>query len=171
MSSVGTVDVEPVASIPITLTPIGTVVGGRTEPIDDDWDTVEATIVLDAEQLGPDATAGLDAFSHLDVVFAFHRVSDDEIERGARRPRGREDWPLVGILAQRGKGRPNRIGVSTCTLVRVDGHVLHVRGLDAIDGAPVLDVKAHFEEMGPRGEVRQPAWSRELMTGYWSERS
>ncbi|MFO7590565.1 MAG: TrmO family methyltransferase [Acidimicrobiia bacterium] len=157
-------------SEPITLIPIGRLVGGRTEPIDDDWDAVEATIMLDPTQLDADATAGLDAFSHLDVVFAFHRVPDEEIHRGARHPRGREDWPLVGILAQRGKGRPNRIGVSTCALVRVDGFTLHVRGLDAIDGSPVLDVKAHFEEMGPRGEVRQPAWSREVMTGYWSDR-
>lgn len=155
---------------PITLHPIGAVVGGRTEPIDDDWDAVEATIELDPAQLDSAATVGLETFSHLDVVFAFHRVPDDEIQRGARRPRGREDWPLVGILAQRGKGRPNRIGVSTCALVRVDGLTLHVRGLDAIDGSPVLDVKAHFEEMGPRGEVRQPAWSREIMTGYWSDR-
>ena len=152
---------------PITVTPIGTVVGGRTEPIDDDWDTVDATIVLDAAQLGDDATAGLEEFSHLDVVFAFHRVPDEEIERGARHPRGRADWPKVGILAQRGKGRPNRLGVSTCSLVRVEGLTLHVRGLDAIDGSPVLDVKAHFAEMGPRGIVRQPEWSREIMRGYW----
>lgn len=151
----------------ITLHPIGYVEGGRQEPIDDDWDTVEASIVLDGEQLGADATAGLEEFSHLDVVFAFHLVPDEEIERGARHPRGRTDWPKVGILAQRGKGRPNRIGVSTCTLVRVDGLVLHVRGLDAIDGTPVLDVKAHFAEMGPRGMVRQPDWSREIMRGYW----
>ncbi len=161
-------DAAPSPVEPIALVPIGAVVGGRTEPVDDDWDAVEATIVLDLEHLDADATAGLDAFSHLDVVFAFHRVPDDEIERGARRPRGREDWPLVGILAQRGKGRPNRIGVSTCHLVRVEGLVLHVRGLDAIDGSPVLDVKAHFEEMGPRGAVRQPAWSREIMREYWS---
>ena len=151
----------------IMLTPIGTVVGGRVEPIDDDWDAVDATIVLDAAQLDEDATAGLEEFSHLDVVFAFHRVPDDEVQRGARHPRGRTDWPKVGILAQRGKGRPNRIGVSTCELVRVDGLVLHVRGLDAIDGSPVLDVKAHFAEMGPRGIVRQPDWSREIMRGYW----
>ena len=153
---------------PITLIPIGTVVGGRSEPIDDDWGAVEATIVLDPARLDAEATAGLESFSHLDVVFAFHRVPDDEIEHGARRPRGRADWPLVGILAQRGKGRPNRLGVSTCHLVRVEGLTLHVRGLDAIDGSPVLDVKAHFEEMGSRGEVRQPEWSRELMRGYWT---
>lgn len=154
---------------PLTLTPIGVVVGGRSEPIDDDWDAVDAMIVLDAAQLDADATVGLEEFSHLDVVFAFHRVSDDEIERGARHPRGRTDWPEVGILAQRGKGRPNRLGVSTCELQRVDGLVLHVRGLDAIDGSPVLDVKAHFAEMGPRGTVRQPYWSREIMRVYWAE--
>jgi tRNA (adenine37-N6)-methyltransferase len=57
--------------------------------------------------------------------------------------------------------------VSTCTLVRVEGLTLHVRGLDAIDGTPVLDLKAHFSEMGPRGEVRQPEWSREIMRTYW----
>jgi tRNA (adenine37-N6)-methyltransferase len=153
----------------ITVTPIGRVEGGREEPLDDDWDTVDATIVLDGAQLGADATAGLGEFSHLDVVFAFHLVSDEEIERGARHPRGRTDWPSVGILAQRGKGRPNRIGVSTCALLRVDGLTLHVRGLDAIDGTPVLDVKAHFMEMGPRGVVRQPDWSHEIMRGYWHE--
>jgi tRNA (Thr-GGU) A37 N-methylase len=156
---------------PITLAPIGRVVGGRAEPIDDDWDAVEATIVLAPEQLDADATVGLEEFSHLDVVFAFHAVPEDEIERGARRPRGRTDWPKVGILAQRGKGRPNRIGVSTCALLGVDGLVLHVRGLDAIDGTPVLDVKAHFAEMGPREAVRQPDWSHEIMRGYWVERS
>lgn len=161
--------VKHVAHDEICLRPIGHVVGGRTEPIDDDWDAVDAMIVLDAAQLDVDATAGLDEFSHLDVVFAFHRVPDDEIERGARHPRGRTDWPEVGILAQRGKGRPNRLGVSTCELRRVDGLVLHVRGLDAIDGSPVLDVKAHFVEMGPRGAVRQPDWSREIMHGYWAE--
>ena len=153
----------------MTVLPIGTVVGGRTEPIDDDWDAVEATIVLDPDQLDADATAGLEEFSHLDVVFAFHRVPDAEIERGVRHPRGRTDWPVVGILAQRGKGRPNRLGVSTCALLCVDGLVLRVRGLDAIDGTPVLDVKAHFVEMGPREPVRQTAWSTELMHGYWTD--
>jgi tRNA (Thr-GGU) A37 N-methylase len=42
-----------------------------------------------------------------------------------------------------------------------------VRGLDAVDGTPVLDVKPHLREFGPRGEVRQPAWAEELMSGYW----
>jgi tRNA (Thr-GGU) A37 N-methylase len=42
-----------------------------------------------------------------------------------------------------------------------------VRGLDAIDGTPVLDVKPYMTEFAPRGPVRQPTWSHELMAGYW----
>ena len=73
----------------------------------------------------------------------------------------------MGIFAQRAKARPNRIGVTTCALVGVDGLELRVRGLDAVDGTPVLDVKPHVVEFGPRGPVRQPAWMTELMAGYW----
>ena len=117
--------------------------------------------------LGPDATAGLDDFSHIEVVFVFDRVAADEITRGARRPRGRADWPEVGILAQRAKSRPNRVGVTVCELVSVDGLRLRVRGLDAIDGTPVLDVKPYMSDFGPRGPVREPAWVGELMRDYW----
>jgi tRNA-Thr(GGU) m(6)t(6)A37 methyltransferase TsaA len=151
----------------ISLTPVGFVRGGRTEPIDDDWDSVDAAIELDGSRFGDEVVAGLDEFSHLDVVFVFDRVADDDVHLGARRPRGRADWPEVGIFAQRAKARPNRIGVSTCRLLGVDGLTLRVRGLDAIDGSPVLDVKPHVEEMGPREAVSEPSWMRELMQGYW----
>lgn len=90
----------------IALRAIGRVVGGRREAIDDDWDKVEAVIALDPVQFGSDATAGLGDFSHIEVVFHFDRVGNDEINTGARHPRGRRDWPLVGIFAQRGKARP-----------------------------------------------------------------
>jgi tRNA-Thr(GGU) m(6)t(6)A37 methyltransferase TsaA len=151
----------------IEMNPIGFVRGGRAEPIDDDWGDVEATIQLDAAQFGADVTAGLADFSHLDVVYVFHLVKDEKVETAARRPRGREDWPLVGIFAQRAKGRPNRIGVTTCEIVAVDGLHVRVRGLDAIDGTPVLDLKPYMDEFAPRTEVREPQWARELMAGYW----
>jgi tRNA-Thr(GGU) m(6)t(6)A37 methyltransferase TsaA len=155
-----------VADGTIEVRPIGHVRGGRTEPIDDDWGPVEASVVLD-DRFSPDALAGLDAFSHVEVVFVFHGVDESRLELGARRPRGRADWPEVGIFAQRAKARPNRIGVTTCDLVGIDGLEVRVRGLDAIDGTPVLDLKPHLAEFGPRGEVRQPAWSHELMRDYW----
>jgi len=147
--------------------PIGFVVGGRAEAVDDHWGPVEATIELERAVLGPDATAGLAEFSHIEVVFCFDRVTEDEITRGARRPRGRVDWPEVGILAQRAKSRPNRIGVSVCELLGVDGLTLRVRGLDAVAGSPVLDVKPYVAAFGPRGVIRQPAWVEELMRDYW----
>ena len=149
-----------------TLRPIGRVVGGRTEPIDDEWGDVEATIVLD-DRFPADALAGLDAFSHVDVVFVFHLVDTGDVNLGARHPRGRSDWPMVGIFAQRAKARPNRIGVTTCGLLGVDGHRVRVRGLDAIHGTPVIDLKPHMVEFDPRGEVREPVWATELMQDYW----
>jgi len=130
----------------VTLLPIASVVGGRTEPIDDDWGGVEADIVLD-DRFSEDALAGL--------------------AEGARRPRGRDDWPLVGVFAQRNKARPNRLGATTCRLLSVAGRTLHVQGLDAIDGTPVLDIKPHVTGFGARGEVREPAWVHELMQDYW----
>jgi len=151
---------------PILMTPIATVQGGRVEPIDDDWGDVEATIVL-AERFPPDALAGLEEFSHLDVIFVFDQVDPDTVNVGARRPRGNPDWPEVGIFAQRAKARPNRIGVTTCDLISIEGRAITVRGLDAIDGTPVLDLKPYLPGFGPRGEVREPTWSTELMQGYW----
>mgnify|MGYP000625059110 CR=1 FL=1 len=153
---------------PIIMRPIGSVVGGRADAIDDDWGALTAEIVLDGDRFEASATAGLDAFSHIDVVFHFDQVDETAVHTGARHPRGRTDWPAVGIFAQRAKARPNRIGLTTCHLVAVDGLTLTVRGLDAIDGTPVLDIKPTMHEFGPRGDRRQPAWSSELMAGYWS---
>lgn len=147
--------------------PVGTVVGGRVAVDDDAWGGVDAVIRLDGGRFAADAVAGLEQFSHLEVVFVFDRVDPAHVETGARRPRGNPDWPLVGIFAQRGKARPNRLGVSRCALLHVDGLDLHVRGLDAVDGTPVLDVKPWMQEFSPRGAVRQPAWSSELMRAYW----
>lgn len=152
---------------PIVMRPIAVVAGGRAEAVDDQWGAVEASIVFDGQQFGADALAGLDAFSHVEVVFCFHLVENDKIVAGARHPRGRQDWPAVGIFAQRAKMRPNRIGVTTCELLGVDGLTLRVRGLDAIDGTPVLDLKPYFSGFAPRTAVREPRWVSELMRGYW----
>jgi tRNA (Thr-GGU) A37 N-methylase len=51
--------------------------------------------------------------------------------------------------------------------MRRQGRVLKVAGLDAIDGTPVLDIKPVMAEFLPRGPVRQPNWSTELMRDYW----
>lgn len=150
-----------------TMTAIGRVDGGRDVAEDDDWGASRAAVRLDPDRFAADALAGLDTFSHAEIVFVFDRVTDDEIVTGARHPRGRKDWPLTGIFAQRGKNRPNRIGVSVCRILAVEGLSVEVEGLDAIDGTPVLDIKPVLADFLPRGEVREPAWARELMAAYW----
>jgi tRNA-Thr(GGU) m(6)t(6)A37 methyltransferase TsaA len=151
----------------IEIEPIGVVRGGRAETVDDDWGGVEAVIELDASRFAPDVLAGLDAFSHVEVVFHFDQVDEAKVNLGARRPRGNPSWPEVGIFAQRAKARPNRLGLTTCELVAVDGLRVHVRGLDAVDGTPVLDLKPYMAEFAPRSPTHQPVWATELMRGYW----
>ena len=150
------------------ITPIGHVRGGRDQAIDDDWGQSRAAIELDPAQFTAEALMGLESFSHAEVIFVFDRVPDDKIERTARHPRGRADWPRVGIFAQRGKNRPNRLGVTVCRIIAVEGTRLEVEGLDAIDGTPVVDIKPVMREFLPRGEISQPAWVGELMAEYWS---
>jgi len=143
--------------------PIGHVRTQRDEAVDDDWGDVVSSIEPDG--FGPEALAGLDAFSHAEIFFVFDRVTD--VERGSRHPRGNEAWPRVGIFAQRAKDRPNRLGSTIVEMVSVDGTTLVVRGLDAIDGTPVIDIKPVMREFLPSADVRQPPWATELMSRYW----
>lgn len=151
----------------IELRAIGWVRGGRVEAEDDGWDAESAEIELDTAWLTAEALVGLESFSHAEIVFQFDRLPESEVVLSARHPRGNPDWPRVGVFAQRGRNRPNRLGVSVCRILGVDGTRLLVGGLDAIDGTPVLDIKPVMAEFLPRGAVRQPDWSRELMADYW----
>jgi tRNA-Thr(GGU) m(6)t(6)A37 methyltransferase TsaA len=147
---------------------VGLVRSPISEPLDDVWGGLVSRIELDPSRFTPECLASLAQFSHIEVVFVFDRVSDSEISTGARHPRGRSDWPLVGIFAQRAKNRPNRLGVTVCRLVSVEGLSICVEGLDAIDGTPVLDIKPYMREFAPRGPVSQPQWASELMKAYWT---
>jgi len=152
----------------LALTPVGSVRSPRAVPAYDHWGGVVSEIHLDPGVFAPDATAGLEDFSHLEVVFRFHLLEGQEVLTGAAPPRGRVELPAVGVLAQRAKERPNHLGVSRCELVGVDGLVLRVRRLDALDGTPVLDVKPHLRCFVPdEGTVREPDWVREVMHAYY----
>jgi tRNA (adenine37-N6)-methyltransferase len=155
------------AKKPVTVRPIGVVRSPREDLRDDEWGEIVSTIEIDPEQFTADALRGLDQFSHIEVLFHLNRVDEEKIERGARHPRGRADWPVVGIFAQRAKWRPNRLGASLCRILGIEGLTITVGGLDAIEGTPVLDIKPYMREFGPRGEVRQPPWATELMSGYY----
>ena len=105
-----------------------------------------------ADDMDPDALAGLEEFSHAEILFHFDRIPEASVERRSRHPRGNLEWPRVGILAQRGSARPNRLGATIVRILGRDGRVLRVAGLDAVDGTPVVDIKPHGD-IQPRGRA------------------
>jgi tRNA-Thr(GGU) m(6)t(6)A37 methyltransferase TsaA len=135
---------------------------------DDHWGGLVSEIML-ADELPAESLFGLETFSHVEIIFHFHKVAGAADVPLLRRPRGNPDWPQVGVFAQRNKDRPNGIGLTIARIVRREGRSLFVEGLDAVDGTPVLDIKPVMDEFLPRGEIRQPQWSHELMKAYWNQ--
>ena len=84
---------------------------------------------------------GLGPGSDVVVLFYFHRSTGYDLQV---HPRGDPSRPLRGVFAVRSPRRPNPIAVTTVRVQRVEGNVLEVVGLDALDGSPVLDIKIHI---------------------------
>ena len=147
------------------LHPIGAVRSPVREPVDEDWGAVESRIVL--EPAHRPGLRGLEAFSHVVVVAWLHGASFDPARHLVRRPRGLAEMPELGIFAQRAKDRPNPLGVTTVRLVSVEPDGITVRGLDAIDGTPVLDLKPHFPAFDAPEDATVPEWVERLMRGYF----
>ena len=150
----------------ITLSPIATVKNTRQIVEDDHWGEIVSVIELDAS-FTEEALFQIEEFSHAEIIYYFHLVEDNKIETSARHPRNNKDWPKVGIFAQRGKNRPNRLGATIVKIIKREGIQLFVQGLDAIDGTPVLDIKPVMREFLPREKISQPKWATELMKNYW----
>jgi tRNA-Thr(GGU) m(6)t(6)A37 methyltransferase TsaA len=145
--------------------PIGWVRSPVTEPVDLDWGSVESRIVL--EPAYRPGLRGLAEFSHVMVVALLHGAGFEPSRHLVRRPRGLASMPEVGIFAQRAKDRPNPIGVTVVPLVSVEPDGVVVRGLDAIDATPVLDLKPHFPAFDAPEKATVPEWVGRLMSGYF----
>lgn len=151
------------------LEPIGFVQSVRQHVADDFWGDEESCIALESSY-PPESLQGLAEFSHVEVLFLFHKVDPGKIEIASRHPRNNADLPRVGIFSQRGKNRPNRLGSTMCKVLGVEGNKLHVSELDAINETPVIDIKPVMTEFLPREEVRQPKWATDLMAKYWRKK-
>lgn len=150
----------------ISVVPVGMVTYGRPHPQQTDhWGGAVSIIHLD-HRFGNDCLQGLDEFSHAEILFMFHRASERDAYPPLR-PRGRADLPEVGVFADRGPRRPNRIGATICEIVKITGHQLTVKGLDAVVGTPVLDIKPVMREYLPP-QVRQPLWAELVMSDYFA---
>lgn len=142
----------------IVLTPIGFV---RTKAVGDDVRNRSITSQIVVNQALTKALEGIDGFSHLFVLFWFNEVLNGERATLKVHPRGREDLPLLGVFATRTKLRPNPIGLTLVELVKVEDNVLTIRGLDAFDGTPVLDIKP-FDFWDSPKEAKVPQWWNKL---------
>ncbi len=149
----------------ISLQSIATVSNSRTEATDDYWGNVITEIVLE-EHIPTEAFTNIEMFSHLEIVFYFDKADDGDMVYSGR-PRGNPAYPLMGIFGQRKKDRPNKIGLCIVELLEHNGRTIKIKGLDAIDGTPVLDIKPVFREFLPNGETVQPMWVADLMKNYW----
>ena len=145
----------------IVLSPIGYV---KTSVVGDEVKdkSVISQIVLNNELV--EGLSGISGFSHLFVLFYLNQVTSEQRKTLKVHPRGRQDMPLTGVFAARTMLRPNPIGLTLVELVKVDGNVLTVRGLDAYDATPVLDIKPYdFWDMAENAKV--PDWWKKLNNG------
>ena len=145
--------------------PIGIVKSPVKEGVDKDWGKVESEIHINEEFT--DGLSRIDSFSHIIVIFEMHQSSWNPKTDLVRRPQERVDMPLVGIFAQRAKHRPNPIGITSVRLLGVEGNILRVQGLDAINGTPVLDIKPYFPQYDRVSVSRNPEWVNSLMSDYF----
>ncbi|MGW1895418.1 SAM-dependent methyltransferase [Streptomyces sp. NPDC002004] len=152
----------------IKITPIATVVGGHTKVLDDYQGGVESIIRLN-DTYPLETLQGIGEFSHLTVVWHFHLAQPGDVQLHARSPRNDPRWPATGTFVHRNHRRPNQLAVSYPQLLDIHGRDLVVTDLDAVDGTPVIDLAPYFQQMGPHGPVRQPAWPGEMLDShYWT---
>jgi tRNA-Thr(GGU) m(6)t(6)A37 methyltransferase TsaA len=149
----------------ITLRPIGTVSSPVTERTDENWGEIRSKIILDPEFAG--GLLGLEGFSHAIVVTYLHQARYQKEKHLRRRPRNLATMPEVGILSQRAKNRPNPIGVTAVEILDVGHDYLEAKGLDAIHGTPVLDIKPYCPHFDRVEDPRVPEWVDRLMEGYF----
>lgn len=144
----------------LSLRPIGVVRNAIADPMPSGWGEIRSDLAFRDDLT--DALDGIEAYSHIIVVFACHLVPDDERRDTRFRP---ADGPEQGVLATRSQLRPNGLATSVVPLLRRRGNVLRVRGLDAVDGTPVLDVKPYLPQYDSVPDATVPEWARRAQDG------
>jgi len=149
----------------IRLKPIGIVSSPVTERMDINWGKVKSKIILKPEFDG--ALLGLEGFSHAIIVTYLHQANYEKEKHLQRRPRNLETMPKIGILSQRAKNRPNPIGITAVEIINVGNDYLEVKGLDAINGTPILDIKPYYPHYDKIDNPKIPEWVDRLMSDYF----
>ena len=105
------------------------------------------------------ALKGIGGYSHIIVVYWMDKVKDYVIQH---RPQGNPEVPIVGIFACRCPARPNPIGITTVKLISRQGNKIKVKGLDVLDGTPILDIKPYWPQYDKVIKEKIPNWVNKL---------
>lgn len=149
----------------MNIEPIGFVRNEILSPHNDEWGEEISEIIVNEEYAK--GLIGLGEFTHAIIVFYMHKASYNEERHLVRHPQEREDLPKIGIFAQRARHRPNPIGITAVKIIDVKGNILTVKGLDAINETPVLDIKPYFPDFDKREDINAPEWVKEVMKNYF----
>ncbi|MGG2014879.1 tRNA (N6-threonylcarbamoyladenosine(37)-N6)-methyltransferase TrmO [Bacillus sp. S10(2024)] len=148
----------------INMSFIGEVASIIDEKVYERWGEVVSTIIIHPEY--KDGLIGLEEYSHAIVIFYMDQFKE-KTQSWIRKPRGIESLDEKGCFAQRTKYRPNPIGISTVEIVSIEDNVMIVKGLDANNKTPVLDIKPYVSEFDSREDTHSPIWMKELMKDYF----
>lgn len=134
-------------SVPYQVHPIGWI-----RETDDD-------VRIDIDPKYRDGLLGLEGFSHIIVCYWFHENDNPEDRSRLQvRPRKNPANPLTGVFATHAPVRPNLIALSTCRVIKIDGTTIHIDGIDARNGTPVVDIKCYIPHKVDPAAVTVPDW-------------
>lgn len=143
----------------MNLKAIGIVRNEIKQPIRHGWGEIVSDIVVNRDLT--EALDGLEEFSHLIVLYWMHQLTPGRQLPLKVHPMGKPELPLTGRFATRSPSRPNPVGQATVRLLERRGNVLKVKGLDAIDGTPVIDIKPYLPGYDSASYAKVPPWMTE----------
>lgn len=141
----------------ISIKPIGFVKNKVREPRFGNFAEEVSEIILNKKF--DKALEGIDDYSHIIVVYWMDRVKNYVLQH---RPQGNLQVPIVGIFACRCPQRPNPIGITTVKLLRRKGNKIKVKGLDVLDGTPIIDIKPYWPQYDKVEKEKIPSWVNKL---------
>ena len=142
----------------IKIKPLGISTNSITKPMLPGWKNVVTEIVINKTYAkGLD---GIEDYSHIIVIYWMDQEKECHLKH---HPQGREEIPFIGIFACRCPQRPNRIAFSTVKLISRNGNVLKVKGLDILDGTPILDIKPYTPQYDEVEKAEVPDWISKLV--------
>jgi tRNA-Thr(GGU) m(6)t(6)A37 methyltransferase TsaA len=119
----------------------------------------DKAVRIDVEKKYAEAIFGLEDFSHIVVLYWFHK-NDTPKDRKILKvhPKANPKNPLTGVFATHSPRRPNLIALSICEITRIEGNSIYIDKIDALDGTPVIDIKCYIPSTRPNTNIRVPDW-------------